>query len=219
MPDPVLHYLHDPLCGWCHAAAPMVQAVADAGVTLSLHGGGLWPESTELTRSKAAYIRENDERIADLTGQTFGTTYTNELLLDPGTVFWSLPPIAAILAAERVEVGADPRMLREIQFAHYLNGRRVVEPEVLADIAVEIGLEKQPFLTAFNLRAAADHIEQTRALMERHDLHGFPSFLLEAGPTLRRIDHEDFYGRPSFFAAAVVRAARTILQPHKEFLS
>ena len=219
MPDAVLHYLHDPLCGWCYAAEPMVRAVVDAGVTLSLHGGGLWPEPTQLTRKAAGHIGENDGRIAVLTGQTFGTPYTNELLADPATVFWSLPTVAAILAAERVEVGAAPRMLHAIQLAHYSTGRRVVEPEVLADIAVGSGLEEHLFWSAFDLRVAADHVEHTRALMKRHDLHGFPSFLLEAGPDVLRVDHEDYYGRPSLFAAAVLRAAGDMSQPHKEFLS
>ncbi len=71
MPDPVLHCLHDPLHGWCYAAAPMVRAVVDAGVSLSLHGGGLWPEPTGLTPETAAHIGRNDERIAAWTGQSF----------------------------------------------------------------------------------------------------------------------------------------------------
>jgi len=36
-----LHYFHDPLCGWCYAAAPLVTAAAAVpGVALKLHGGG-----------------------------------------------------------------------------------------------------------------------------------------------------------------------------------
>lgn len=28
----ILHYVYDPLCGWCYAATPMVEAVANAGI-------------------------------------------------------------------------------------------------------------------------------------------------------------------------------------------
>ena len=69
MPGPMLHYVHDPLCGWCYAAAPMVDAVRKAGIPLSLHGGGLWADPTGLSADKAAYIRKSDARIASLSGQ------------------------------------------------------------------------------------------------------------------------------------------------------
>ncbi len=35
-----LHYIHDPLCGWCYAAAPLAEAAAAVpGVEIVLHGG------------------------------------------------------------------------------------------------------------------------------------------------------------------------------------
>ncbi len=37
----ILHDVHDPLCGGCYAARPMVEIVANAGVAIVLHGGGL----------------------------------------------------------------------------------------------------------------------------------------------------------------------------------
>ena len=41
-PPFVLHYIFDPLCGWCYAAAPLVKAARSVpGVTLQWHGGGM----------------------------------------------------------------------------------------------------------------------------------------------------------------------------------
>ncbi|WP_419828014.1 hypothetical protein [Sphingomonas sp.] len=80
MPGPLLHYIYDPLCGWCYAATPMVDAAAAAGIVLSLHGGGLWDAPTRLARDKLAYIRQSDARIGALTGQWFGDEYLNGLL-------------------------------------------------------------------------------------------------------------------------------------------
>jgi len=48
MTVPTLHYVHDPLCGWCYAVTPMVEAVANAGIPIVLHGGGLWEPATGL---------------------------------------------------------------------------------------------------------------------------------------------------------------------------
>ena len=72
MTQAVLHYVYDPLCGWCYAAAPMVAAAIEAGVHVSLHGGALWPTPTTLAPDQAAHIRTSDLRIAALTSQSFG---------------------------------------------------------------------------------------------------------------------------------------------------
>ena len=207
MPGPMLHYVHDPLCGWCYAAAPMVDAVREAGIPLSLHGGGLWADPTKLSADKAAYIRTSDARIASLSGQHFGTAYTDELLGDPTTVFWSLPTIAAVQAAERVEAGAGLRMLHAVQAAHYVDGRRVVDPAILADVAAGFGLDAQAFEQSFDLASANSHVASTRVFMERLGLSGFPGFVLERGAELIGVPHDRFYGRPAAFAEAVADAA------------
>ena len=39
---PTLHYVFDPLCGWCYGAAPLVEAARGiAGLTIAPHGGGM----------------------------------------------------------------------------------------------------------------------------------------------------------------------------------
>ncbi|WP_375381790.1 hypothetical protein [uncultured Sphingomonas sp.] len=38
---PILHYVYDPLCGWCYAAEPLVRAAVTARIPVVLHGGGL----------------------------------------------------------------------------------------------------------------------------------------------------------------------------------
>ena len=43
MNDTTLHYVYDPLCGWCYGAAPLLRAAAGIpGLRIALHAGGLW---------------------------------------------------------------------------------------------------------------------------------------------------------------------------------
>ena len=203
MNAPTLHYFHDPLCGWCYAVTPMVDAIVGAGIKVELHGGGLWETPGSLAPSKRAYIRQSDARIADLTGVTFGHAYIDGLLADADTVFWSRPTIAAVLAAGRMEAGGDLRMMRTIQRAHYVDGRHVVEPAALAEVAGTIGLAEDAFLDALNTVPVDDHIDGTRQWMRELGLGGFPSFLLERDGELTRVQHEPFYGRPDAFLHAV----------------
>lgn len=203
MTVPTLHYVHDPLCGWCYAVTPMVEAVANAGIPIVLHGGGLWEPATGLAPDKRAYIRQSDARIAELTGMTFGRAYLDGLLMDAQTVFWSRPTIAAVLAAGTIEQDAELRMMHAIQRAHYVEGRRVVEPSALAAVAGSIGLAEDEFARALAAMRVDEHIAATRRLMQQAGLRGFPAFLLERGVELIRIQHEPFYGRPDAFLHAV----------------
>ena len=207
MTTPTLHYVHDPLCGWCYAAAPLVRAAQDAAIVFVLHGGGFWVPAVRLGPNRGRHIRENDERIAALTGQSFGPAYLDGLLEDPGTVFWSRPTTAAVLAAGAARTGADLSMLQAIQEAHYVAGRRVVARAVLTELAEDLGLDGEVFREAFDLGLAAKHIARTRGFMARLGLRGFPNFVLEKGSELVHFNHEPFYGRPKAFAQAVQELA------------
>ncbi|GGF87795.1 DsbA family protein [Azorhizobium oxalatiphilum] len=199
-----LHYVHDPLCGWCYAAAPLVAAaMAQPDVELVLHGGGLFPQPMQLPAAKRAYIREADARIAQMTGQVFGPAYLDGLLPDPAFTLYSLPPIAAILAAEELRAGAGPEMLKAIQSAHYVEGRRVIEAEVLVAIASGLGLDGGAFASALPRQPVEAHLVDTRQLMTRFGLGGFPGFVRERAGEWRVVPHGVFYGQPAAFVESL----------------
>ncbi|MFT3905227.1 MAG: DsbA family protein [Steroidobacteraceae bacterium] len=203
MTPPILHYIYDPLCGWCYAASPLIEAAANAGMSIRLHGGGLFGSPTHVDLAKRSYMRQSDGRIAELAGVRFGPAYLDGLLDNPATVFWSLPVIAAIVAAGRVKEGASLPMLRAIQRAHYVEGRRVVEEDVLRDLAESLGLAAADFAQALAHAEVDEHVAATRALMARAGVHGFPGFLLERGGRLARVEHTSFYGHPAEFVNAI----------------
>ena len=181
----------------------MVLGAVEAGSLIVLHGGGLWERSTLLDLEKRNYIRKSDERIAALTGRTFGKAYLDGLLSDPEATWWSRPTIAAVLAAESLLPGAGLPMIGAIQQAHYVEGRKVVDEDVLLEAAGTLGLSMQSFRQAFHSVAVDDHIERTRALMRQWGLSGFPSFLVEQDGAFRPLSHEIYYGQPAAFVDAI----------------
>ena len=209
MTSSILHYVYDPLCGWCYAAEPLVEAAAEAGVSIVLHGGGLWDPGVHAPEAKRRSMRETDARIARLTGQPFGEAYLEGLLVHPASVWWSRPTIAAVLAAESLEARCGPAMIAAVQRAHYLDGRRVVEDAVLVEAAGAIGIDPARFTQALQAVPVDDHIQATRRLMQGYGLQGFPSFLLERDGRVARLPHEACYGRPADFVAAIQTAAGT----------
>ncbi|MDA1378979.1 hypothetical protein PCI56_02820 [Plesiomonas shigelloides subsp. oncorhynchi] len=39
----VVHYIYDPLCGWCYGAAPLIDVLHQMPeIQICLHAGGLW---------------------------------------------------------------------------------------------------------------------------------------------------------------------------------
>jgi len=201
MSEPVLHYVCDPLCGWCYAAEPLVRTARDSGVRIVLHGGELWQAPLRPDAATRQYLRQNDTRIAALTGQTFGNAYLEGLLHDPATTFWSEPTIAAMIAAASVQPGSGLDMLAAIQNAHYISGQRVVEEPVLGEVAASIGLKADAFRTAFKEAPVRQHLMDTKRFMQNFGLRGYPGFVLERNERSKVIEHQPHYGHPEAFVA------------------
>lgn len=198
----VLHYIYDPLCGWCYGAEPLVVAASGvAELELHLAAGGLFAEPTRLPESMRQYIREADQRVAQLTGQPYGKAYVEDLLSDPNLVLHSRPAIAAVLAADALSPGRALDMVRAIQHAHWEAGRHVVRQDVLRDIAVRLELDGDAFDAALAAAPVDAHIEDTLRLMRRVGATGFPAFVLEVGGQLHGVPHHRFASSPPAFAA------------------
>ena len=196
----VLHYIYDPQCGWCYGAEPLAWAASSVdGLGVELHAGALWPQPTRLPEATRLYIRQADQRIAQMSGQRFGESYHNGLLLDPTMVLDSRPTIAAMLAAQALDPAKALAMLKGIQHAHYEQGRRVVEHDVLCDIAVECGLDRAEFEDALRRVPVDEHIAESRRLMAEVGSEGFPTFVLQIGDDWYCVPHARFASNPTQF--------------------
>lgn len=189
MTAPILHYLYDPLCGWCYGAAPLLRAARDI-LPVRPRSGGMMAGARRqaVTPQLRAYVQPHDQRIAQLSGQPFGPAYTDGLLRDNGAVFDSEPPTAAMLA--------------RLQVAHYEEGRRIAESSVLVELAASLGLDAAAFaetLTQLSGEAVQAHFRETREFMARVGAQGFPTFVLETAEGLQSIDLSAYLGHPQAF--------------------
>lgn len=194
-----LHYVYDPLCGWCYGAAPLVKAAREL-VPVRAHAGGMMAGSRRqvVTPQLREFVMQHDRRVAQLTGQPFGEAYRNGLLRDPQAVFDSEPPIAAMLAAEQFG-GRSLDLIAQLQVAHYVEGRRIADRAVLIEVARAIGLNRADFAAALDRQTGngvQTHIRATRQFMDRIGAHGFPTFALQAHGAIRIVDIADHLGHP-----------------------
>lgn len=196
----ILHYIYDPLCGWCYGAEPLVQASRSV-LPVIAHGGGMMTGANRQSVSPQLrnYVMPHDRRIAEYTGQPFGEAYFEVLLRDHTAVFDSAPPIAAVLAAEQV-AGRGLELLARLQRAHYVEGRRIADHAVLSELAQDIGLDPQAFEIAFAEAPTERHIKDSRTLLATVGGQGFPTFALEQEGRITLIDLGPWLGKPQDFA-------------------
>ncbi|MBO9536240.1 DsbA family protein [Herbaspirillum sp.] len=208
-----LHYIYDPLCGWCYGAAPLV-AAARKVLPVQAHGGGMMagPSRRQVDAGLRNYVMPHDRRIAQMTGQTFGDNYFNGLLTDTSAVFDSAPPIAAVLAMQALkgnDAGLD--MLAVIQLAHYRDGLRISDESTLVALAQKLGADADAFTQALHKieeEELARHIEASRELLNYVGGRGFPTFVLQRGDTLEVLDVGMWLGRPEEWAQFLQQETR-----------
>lgn len=192
-----LHAIIDPLCGWCYAAAPLLDE-AKKHVSIQLHGGGLFIGELRrlITPDFRAFVVPHDTRIAQLTGQLFGSAYTDGLLNDTNVVLDSTPPIAALLAMQALG-GDSVQLLHAMQVAYYQHGKWLSDTATLIHIAEQQGIEVKAFCEAFDvtLPEVDTHLVNSRQLLNQLGGQGFPTFALQTpNGNFIRLNHENYYG-------------------------
>jgi putative protein-disulfide isomerase len=208
MSTATLHYIYDPLCGWCYGSAPLVKAAREiGGLRFVLHGGGMMAGSARQLASQSlrAFVLQHIERITAMTAQPFGAAYTDGLLRDNTAMLDSEPPTAAILAVEAV-AGRGADLLAHLQKAHYVNGRGLSDRAALAAMAEEIGIDRAAFESEFSRALGSTvqaHMADSRRLLARVGGEGFPTFALETRRGFAMFDSAGFLGKPAEWRAAL----------------
>ena len=203
MSGATLHYLYDPLCGWCYGAKPLI-AAAQTVLPVIAHGGGMMTGANRqpVSAQLRDYVIPHDRRIAEYTGQPFGEAYFEGLLRDHTALFDSAPPTAAVLAAEQL-AGRGLELLGRLQSAHYVEGRRIADEAVLIEFAAALGLEPAAFTQTFKQILANElpaHFQHSRALLAQVGGQGFPTLALEQDGRFSLIDIGPWLGKPDAFA-------------------
>lgn len=205
--NPTLHLIIDPLCGWCFGAAPLIEASKEIpDLNIRLHFGGLFaaPNNQTVDENMKNFIMSHHERITQLTGQTPGTAMVD--LLNSGTALLdSTPPIQACLAAG-IAAGSTIAYYQAAIKAHFIDGRRITEKETLTQIALECDIDAESFqqaLVSVDTEEVAQHINDSRVLLQRLGGQGFPTFALEQDGQLQTLNHQRLYNNPTGWQRAI----------------
>ncbi len=208
--DKLIHYLYDPLCGWCYGATTAVSALLETpGFRIELLPTGLF--SGEGARAMndefAAYAWSNDQRIEQLTGQAFSAAYRQKVLGDRDHRFNSGPATLALTAVALRAPSREFEALKAIQHARYVDGDDVTSRPKLVDLLNRLNLQTSATLLE---RADAELLDAARARTDRaqawmHELgaRGVPTFIAESGTGRKLLDSRAVYARPDALVSQI----------------
>ena len=201
-----LHYVFDPLCGWCYGASATVSAVSrQPGIQLRLLPSGLFSGqgARSMDEGFASYAWANDQRIERLTGQAFSERYRSGVLADRQQVFDSGPATLALTAVALTAPQRELDALQAIQQARYVDGLDITRVDTLATVLGGLGLQEAAArLTtpdAELLQGNRARVEQAQALLQTFGARGVPAFILEEDGRRELLHASSMYSDPQAF--------------------
>ncbi len=178
---PHLIYFADPMCAWCWGFSPVIGAIAQhygAALPIRLILGGLRPYTTEpMDAGTVEQRRSGWQRVAEASGQPFDIRFWDRV----GFVYDTEPASRAAAVLRRRSPAMALDALRRLHAAFYAENRDVTQPEVLADIAEEMGVERTGFLAELASESARAETRQDFAISQRTGIRGFPSLIAGSG--------------------------------------
>jgi len=184
-----LYYVHDPMCSWCWAFRPSLNALFSelpGQIEVIRLLGGLAVDSDEpMSDETRAYVQKNWRRIEEQVPETkFNYDFWQQCQPRRSTY----PACRAVIAARAQANQFDKQMTLAIQQAYYCQARNPSDVSTLIALAVEVGLDKDKFNTDL-LSTETDEILQKEINLSRQlGLNSFPSLLLDTGDKQIRID-------------------------------
>jgi len=177
---PHLIYFSDPMCSWCYGFSPVIEEIRRTfGTALPIRGvmGGLRPGTeTPMTEEAKLEIADHWTHVHEATGLPFNGAGMSR----PGFVYDTDPAARAVVVARREGEEIAGAYLARAQRAFYAEGRDVTTPQVLGEIAEELGLDREPFLAALASAEAKGETWRDYGISQRAGVTGFPT--LVAGP-------------------------------------
>lgn len=201
--DKVIHYLYDPLCGWCYGATRAVSELVETpGISIEFLPTGLFSGegARPMNDEFAAYAWSNDQRIGQLTGQPFSEAYRQKVLGDRQQGFDSGPATLALTAVALTAPSREFEAIKAIQHARYVDGDDVTSLSTLVDLLNTLGLVAAAALLERAdvelLDAARTRAGHAQAMMHERGARGVPTFIAQSGSKRRLLDNTAVYASP-----------------------
>lgn len=182
--EETLLYHFDPLCGWCFAFRPTMQAIREAypAVPITLRYGGLVVgERVAPIASARDYLIQGLAEVQRRAGVTAGPAFYETLLADGNYISNSEPPCRAMLVMQELAPDQAYDFADALIAAFYLHGHPLDDPQLLADLAAARGADPAAFLRRWQSDEARADLQRAFAATRASGLRTYPTLLYQAG--------------------------------------
>lgn len=180
MDEPHLIYFADPMCSWCYGFSPAIEQIRrefGRGLPVRLVMGGLRPGTEQpMTEAAKLEVQSHWRHVAEASGLPFDPAVINQ----PGFTYDTDPAARAVVVVRREDPELALVYLGRAQAAFYAEERDVTQGGVLADLAAELGLDRERFLAQWDSDDARQETWRDYAISQNAGVTGFPT--LVAGP-------------------------------------
>jgi len=171
-------YFADPMCSWCWGFAPTIAAIRmeyGDDLPIRLVMGGLRPGTDQpMTEAAQQDVRNHWEHVHEASGQPFEFSFFDR----KGFIYDTDPAARAAVAVRREDRSLEFPFFESVQHAFYAENRDVTKPDVLADLAAEIGLDRESFLHLFGSEEVRQETWKDYAVSQQARIRGFPTLLV-----------------------------------------
>ncbi|BFM49075.1 DsbA family protein [Marinomonas sp. THO17] len=197
-----IHYFFDPMCGWCYAASPLLQKLAQSDqFDIHYYPGGMIPKRA-IDPGFRQHIVQADQRIASLSKVEFGKKYQQRVTANGEFILDSYLTTQAFWAGQTLGINAHD-MLQHLQQAHYIEGMPLHQEDHLQAFAAQLGIEESTWQAAMQQvkKDSLKNIQDNQQRMSTWQVSGFPTLFLQQKDRLIRLQHSQYYGQPDAFMA------------------
>jgi putative protein-disulfide isomerase len=169
----------DPMCSWCYGFAPSLSAVLQRwpNLPLSIVMGGLRVTGEPLDARLKAFLQHHWREVAQRSGQRFDES----ILEREDFVYTTEPACRAVVTVREHYAALALPMLEAVQTAFYANCRDTTDTTTLADIAHGVGMDRTPFLEAFDSQGMRTATQRDFGLARQWGVFGFPTLIALRG--------------------------------------
>lgn len=178
--DLELIYVGDPMCSWCWGFAPVLERLEERyeppirTVVGGLRSGS---DAQPLDDRMRAFLTHHWEQVRAASGQPFA----GGALEREDWVYDTEPACRSVVTVRGLTPDRTLEWFARIQRAFYVEGRDVTDPDVHAELVVEVDVDPAVFAERMDSAAARDETRDDFAEARRLGAMGFPTLLFRDG--------------------------------------
>jgi putative protein-disulfide isomerase len=179
----VLHYVYDPLCGWCYGFSPVISKIRHTylhKVRFEVISGGLaiGPRAAPV-KEAYGYIKGALPVVENRTGVRFGDKFRQNILEEGTYVYNSDPPNTAMTVFKEFRPEEAIAFAHDMQTAFFYEGKSLNDLSTYIKLIEKYAIDPTEFSRRFSLPEYAGKTQQEYALAQQLGVNGFPTLILE----------------------------------------